>query len=261
VLNWSETRLSRIVTGNYRPTELELTAILAICEVTGNDYQRSLEICRTQDATHWEAPRNAIGDQLHKLTRIAELAESVIPKLLQVQSYTRATLGRSVNIPFDQSNDWISRIDYAQAILEGPKRPSCTFFVHEQALRLPVGNEDVMGQQLHNLVRLNTRNYINIRVIPASIGAYPGMGCAFMLLEFIEDVSPVVYQEDELVAHFREDPERVTSAQRVLAGLSSVALAVPESSSLIDEIATKQFGDSDEYYGNDDDQIIIGSSK
>src|SRR2546421_714981 len=48
------------------------------------------------------------------------------------------------------------------------------FIIHELVLRLPVASNNVMSDQLHHLIRMAVRPYINIRLVPARFGAHAG---------------------------------------------------------------------------------------
>lgn len=65
-----------------------------------------------------------------------------------------------------------------------------------------------MSEQLHELLQMGVRSYINIRVIPAAIGALPGTAGSCRLMEFTE-FKPVAYVEEEMADHFLEQPGEI----------------------------------------------------
>ncbi|MGH8938173.1 MAG: Scr1 family TA system antitoxin-like transcriptional regulator, partial [Actinomycetes bacterium] len=56
--------------------------------------------------------------------------------------------------------------------------------MHEFALRLPVGGPAVMVGRLDHLLRMSTRSYLTLRVVPAARGGHAGIAGQFMLMEF-----------------------------------------------------------------------------
>ena len=48
-----------------------------------------------------------------------------------------------------------------------------TFYLHEFALRLPVGGPVVMVEQWEHLLRMSRRSYLTLRVVPAALGGTP----------------------------------------------------------------------------------------
>ena len=82
-------------------------------------------------------------------------------------------------------------------------------------LRTPVGGLAVMRDQLHHLVRMSTRSYLALRVVPVALGAHAAMTGAFRLMEFAE-FKPVAYLESETSSLFLEKPEESAAYQRIL---------------------------------------------
>ena len=107
-----------------------------------------------------------------------------------------------------------------------------TFYVHEQALRLPIGGPLVMSEQLHHLLRMSVRPYISLRVVPTAIGAHAGLAGSFTLMKF-KGIQPVVFVETENSSLFVEDKAPVTGYQAVLQSLSRAALDEEQSRRLI----------------------------
>jgi hypothetical protein len=126
-----------------------------------------------------------------------------------------------------------------QRILHDEFRPpQCTFYVHEQALRLPVGGDRVMNEQMLQLVLLADRPNIVIRVVPISAGARAALGGPFMLFQY-DLHQPLVYQENGVSGLFVEDLEYVQRCQGQLSRISWVAMDAEESRVLLATMASK----------------------
>jgi hypothetical protein len=161
--------------------------------------------------------------------------------LLQTGEYARALLEQSGTVPdCDVEQRVVARLG-RQALFSRSHRPQITFYVHEFALRLPVGSSEVMSEQLHTLLRLGVRSYITIRVVPVSVGAHAGTAGSCRLMEFAE-FKPVAYVEEETAGHFLEDPVEIASYRGIFAALANSALSEGQSRDLIADLAVELYG-------------------
>ena len=125
-----------------------------------------------------------------------------------------------------------------QVVLRRESPPNCAFFLHENALRMPVGNHAIMNDQLLHLVFASTRPHIDIRVVPAAAGPHPGLGGPFALFES-SGAKRVVYLEHDM-ASLTIDSKACTDWYRdVLEKLASVALNEGESRSWLADLASE----------------------
>ena len=135
-------------------------------------------------------------------------------------------------MPRDEVQDRVAARLARQNLFSRTHRPSCTFFVHEFVLRLPVGGREVMSDQLHALLRMGVRKYITIRVVPATAGAHAAIAGSCTLMEF-SALKPVAYIEEETAGHFLEEPEEIAAYRRIFASLADCALDEGQSRDLI----------------------------
>ncbi|MGH3810430.1 MAG: DUF5753 domain-containing protein [Pseudonocardiaceae bacterium] len=122
-------------------------------------------------------------------------------------------------------------------LIDQDRPASFTFYLHEAALRAPVGGPLVMADQLSYLQRISLRRGLTLRVVPTSLGGHAGMTGAFRLMEFAE-FKPVVYLEGETSCLFLERPEEITAYQRILREFADTALDEKQSRELIATLAT-----------------------
>jgi len=80
-----------------------------------------------------------------------------------------------------------------------------------------------MAEQLHHLLRMSTRSYLTLRVVPAARGGHAGIAGPFMLMEFAE-FKPVAYLDSETACLFLERPEKIAAYQRIVGVLAKTAL-------------------------------------
>jgi transcriptional regulator with XRE-family HTH domain len=242
-LDWSESRVSRFLTGKLAATEVEVSAMAAVFGVTGAERDRLLHLTREQTLTRWGHPEQlrTLADHQSKALRITEFAALTVPALLQTADYARSVLSRSVTIQPDAVEALVAgRVAY-RGVLNRDQPPQYLAFVHEAALRLPVGSPQTMSAQLHDLLRVGVRSHIAIRVIPTSAGAHAGLAGSCCLMEF-SDFAPVVFAEQETAGYFLEEPAGVAVYERIFSSLTAVALGKNESNQLIGKLAVDLYG-------------------
>jgi transcriptional regulator with XRE-family HTH domain len=237
IVGWSETKVSRILTGHVPPSEVELSALLALCRVIGDQREYLLGLCREQAVLNRSTGRYCLVLHQTKAIRLAEFHNSLIPPLIQIDSYASALADRAASLEFDEIKPFVTLRQQAQGVIErtNPHPPLCTIFVHEQALRLPVGDTTVMSDQLHHILRMGERHYLNICIIPTRIGAYPGLGGPFCFMEFA-DFRPTVYIEDEVDGYFMEGSHNIAKYRSLLSALSAVAANAKDSKQIVNDV-------------------------
>lgn len=234
LLDWSESKVSRILTGHLPPSEVEVAALLALCGVVGERRDHLLDLCRDQALYNWSTDRLAVAKHQQAALRLTEFHNSLVPPLLQIEGYARSVASRMVNLEGDDIESWTDMRQRARAVFERvtPKAPPCFFFMHQIALDLPVGSHEIMSEQLHYMLQIGVRRNVTIRLISTSMGAYHGSCGPFSYMEF-SDFRPVVYVEDEVDGHFIEEPTKVANYQRLIAALSAICLDKDESATII----------------------------
>lgn len=126
--------------------------------------------------------------------------------------------------------------DERQEVLRRPRPARFTFFVHEQALRLEIGNKAIMHDQLLKLVLIAALPHVSLRVLPALSGARGVFGGSFQLFEY-RDHQPLVYFSAAWNGVFLEDRDFVADYRRLLPNMASVALDKGQSRVFIAELA------------------------
>ncbi len=243
LLGWSESRVSRLITGKLDASEVEVSALLALYGVVGVERDRLLQLTRDQNVPGWvreELDRTVI-DHLRKSLRTVEFQVSMVPVLLQTEAYARAVISRMANAPIDGTEAFLTNRLSRQTVFSRTKLPQYTFYINEFALHLSVGSQRTMSDQLHHLLRMSVRSHISIYVIPSSVGAHAGLSGSCCLMEF-KGFGPVVYVEGEMAGHFLEEPADVSAYQNVLTALSTLALDQNHSKATISRLAVDRYG-------------------
>lgn len=111
-------------------------------------------------------------------------------------------------------------------------------FIHEQALRLPVGGNRVMNEQLLKLVLIAEQPTITIRVVPTALGARSVHGGSFVLFRY-RGHEPLIYLEQPRLGFFLDGRDHVSTFHEVLADLRAVALDERNSRQLLAALASE----------------------
>lgn len=244
-LTWSTSKLSRIETGKGSCTEAEAAIILGYCRAPIEDVKRILPLCDGDEEGAWlQAFGHRLPDELRTLilseataSEIHELEIIAVPGLLQIEDYARALIGGYGLVPEAGVEPRVRARVIRQGLLRGVNPPSAVFYIHEQALRLPVGGPKVMHEQLLHLMFLASLPRCVIRVIPTAAGPHPGMAGSFRLMRFAEH-SPLVYRELENRGLILESSIDVATYTLILNKVAEVALSAGESRSMLAELAS-----------------------
>lgn len=243
-LGWSDSRVSRLLTGKRGATEADVASFLGVCGVVGEERAYLLKLTRELSVRTWfqqfgpnlPIQIRTLVDLENKATAITQFEALMVPGLLQTDAYARALLSRNANVPAAEIEERVAARVTRRIIFSRENPPRCTFLIHEFALRLRAGTPEVMSDQLHMLLRMSVRSNITIRVVPAAFGAHAGMAGAFTLLESHE-YKPVVYLEEETFGAFLEKPEEIAAYRNVVRDLFTAALEEGESRDLIARLA------------------------
>ena len=249
-LDWSPSRVSRMLSGTRGTTEVDVAMFLTVCGVRGRERKRLLAVCQDQGVPGWlqeygdRLPKQLVTlvDHEDKAQRITDFEATWVPGLLQTPDYARALISRVITVPTDEVEERVAARLARQELFGRGTGARFGFFLHETALRLPVGGAAVLSDQLHHLLRMSVRPPITVRVVPAAVGAHAAVNGSFRLMEFPE-FHPVVYLESDTTALFLEKREQVTAYRRILGALAEVALDEGHSRDLIATVAQELSAD------------------
>lgn len=243
-LDWSETKLSHMLSGRRGVSEADIAALLALTGVVGERREELLELCRESHKQGWwqrhksrlPAPLRTLIAQEDAATALHEYQSMVIPGLLQTAEYMRELLRASTKLPEREIDELVTARLARQGLLSRHDPPSFTFYIDEYALRREGPGPEVMAEQLGHLARLSKRKHISIRVIPGS-SFHAGTTGSFRLTTF-PAMTPVVRVESAISILFIEKDDEVKVYQDILEELDSLALGAEESRMRIAHWAT-----------------------
>ncbi|MEU6954785.1 DUF5753 domain-containing protein [Streptomyces sp. NPDC045714] len=157
--------------GGYAcPDEAYVDALAAMAEERGRgwweDYREDLTSGSLDLA---ELEHHAVG--------IRAVLIMYIPGLLQNEDYARAVFAEAVpELPPARRRRLLSHRLKRRDVLDRENPPTCTFLIHEAALRMTYGDSGVARGQLEYLLRESERDNVTIRVVPFAAGGFPETG-------------------------------------------------------------------------------------
>ncbi|MFJ7212282.1 helix-turn-helix domain-containing protein [Amycolatopsis sp. NPDC098790] len=244
-LDMSAQWVSSVTRGLHRPDPVHLARFLTILGFRGAEYRELMALGEEirkpglleSYAGSWQVQTLAWHEE--RATEIAAFQGVILPGLLHTADYARCLMVETGNVA---SPDGIDERVFArmarQLVLTRRPMIEFRFFIHEFALRLPVGREDrsVMRGQLAHLLRVSAQPNVSIRVVPARIGGHPAISGHFKLIESTE-FEPVVYIDQEISSLFLEAPDEIAVYRQVVARLGDAALDSAQSEAFIADLA------------------------
>ena len=159
--------------------------------------------------------------------------------LLQTEDYARALLG--VDRPDQAEGLLAARMD-RQHILKRENQPALWVVLTEAVLYQEVGGREVMRSQLAHLQEFLAHPWVQIQVLPFSVGQHPGMMGSFTLLRFDGDPD-VIYQEGYAQGHMTANPSVIKERSVGYSRLQAAALSPERSATLIARVMEERYGE------------------
>ncbi|MEV6674844.1 helix-turn-helix transcriptional regulator [Streptomyces sp. NPDC051162] len=222
----------RTMASAYRCPDHELTDALA--SMTGgrtrgwwDEYREHLPVCFADLA---ELEHHATG------LRVALVLH--IPALLQTHEYARAVMRDA--IPPMRAYDVEHRLSHRmkrQAILHSDSPIPYSAVIHEAALRMQFGGPATARAQLRHLIEMSELDNVTIRVIPFSVGTFPGAGQS---ADYVFGTVPgldTVQLDMVHGIHFMDAEAELANYRAIMDGVEAIALEPTQSREFIDSIA------------------------
>ncbi|MGW5862268.1 helix-turn-helix domain-containing protein [Streptomyces sp. NPDC055239] len=173
-------------------------------------------------------------------TEIREFEPTVVPGLLQTAPYARAlTLASHPFATEEFIEDTVAARLERGHILKDAARPVYWAIMHECVLRVPVGGNSVMADQLDRIAQLARDRHVLALVVPYEVGAYASMHGPMKLMEF-DDAPPTLYTETGFSGNLIDEPAVVKRAKATY-DLLGVAVLPPEASLALIESAAGDY--------------------
>lgn len=246
VTGWHRSKVSRVELGQSEISVVDAIHYLAACKVFVTEAKEILDLCRDAERKlgYWVSAHGGwLEDSFSSLIYHEATADcssvyapTVIPGLLQTRGYARALMERIPGLSKEAIDAAVRTRGERQEILRRPRPARFAFFVHEQALRLQIGNTAIMHDQLLKLVLMAALPHVSLRVLPALAGERGVFGGSFELFEY-RDYQSLVYFSAAWNGVFIEDRDFVADYRRLLPAMASAALDKGESRAFVAELA------------------------
>ncbi|MEW2296806.1 helix-turn-helix transcriptional regulator [Streptomyces sp. NPDC006743] len=173
-----------------------------------------------------------------KATYISTYQAQLVYGLLQTPEYARAVLETG---DAERVEELLAARLERQRILEVARPPLALVVLDEAVLHRPIGGVEVMCAQLAHLLRCAERPWVQIQVLPNSVGQHASLAGSFNMLRFDSD-HELVYTEDLISGHMTADTDTVREGARRYASLQAAALSQEESAKLIKRVMEERYG-------------------
>ncbi|WP_019055641.1 helix-turn-helix domain-containing protein [Streptomyces prunicolor] len=168
---------------------------------------------------------------------IEEWAPSLIPGLLQTESYAKAVVRTSLPWlpPETVEKQVAARLDRAK-FWDRDERPSFWAVLHESLIRKPLLPPEGMAVQLEHIGQVISRNQGVLQVLPETAVAHPFMMGMIKVMTF-PDAPPVVYTEGLHSGQLIDYPALVKDYRRSYDLLRAAALPPDASLAMVEQMA------------------------
>ncbi|MCX4693582.1 helix-turn-helix transcriptional regulator [Streptomyces sp. NBC_01408] len=170
----------------------------------------------------------------------------LVDGLLQTTEYARAVLGVWGEEELDSK---VAARMERQRILDRENPPLMWVVMSETALHQEIGGREVMRNQLAHLLALESREWVQVQILPFEAGAHAGQPGSFSLLRF-DDNPDLVYTEDFVQGHMTANPQAFREGSLRYDHLQAAALSVEASAARIARVMEERYGDHPEPDGH-----------
>ncbi|SDO88684.1 Helix-turn-helix domain-containing protein [Actinopolyspora xinjiangensis] len=241
-LGCSAAKITHLETGRYQQQPDEMSTLLIHYGVARHDIDRLTSLAASSNSHTWWAPwANVVPDWLKTFVGLEGIACSefiymplVLPGLLQTAGYAAALTSASVRVRTDHSERFVNFRLARQQRLLAEDSLRLTAVLEESILDRPVGDREVMNEQLRQLASTARRDNVDIRVLPTRAGPHAALSGGFTVLNFAQAQS-IGYIELQDGAVYIQNQEQVADYTRSGERLLSTALSPDDSVAAIEE--------------------------
>ncbi|MEV7283704.1 helix-turn-helix transcriptional regulator [Streptomyces sp. NPDC093252] len=235
IVNYTGSLVGQIETARKLPTEAFSERVDAALG-TGGVLSRLLVLVLRSQLPAWF---QQVAELQTRATEVLCFEAQIVHGLLQTSAYARSVLGLLDDADLDDR----TAVRLArQRIFEKSRPPVFWAILSEAALRLRIGGNDVMREQLARLLAFEHNPRVNVQVLPFSAGAHAGMTGSFDLFRFPSD-PPIVYTEGYGSGHPTANPDTVQDCSLRYDHLQAAALSLRDSAELIRHVMEERYGE------------------
>ena len=178
-----------------------------------------------------------LAETEHYATSLRSAQITHMPGLLQHEDYARAVFAEAV--PHLSSEDLERKVTFRMrrsGVLDRPQPPTCTFLVHEAALRMRFGGRQVTKVQLEHLLKRSDSDNVSLRILPFSAGCFPSAGSSTLYACGPVPQLDTVQTDTPTGAGFLHSETHLANYRAVLDRMEQLALSPERSRNFVREV-------------------------
>lgn len=224
LINCSRSTISRLESGDAKLNDNQAATLDSAWRL-GHFFAVALWFARLGYDPNWQ--KNYV--QFESRASIVQMfSNQLVPVLFQTPEYARALLVAGRNADVD--GDLARRMARQEPLTRVPP-PELWLLLSESVLEWPVGNVQILKQQLAHLHDLSHLPHVTIRVVPKSAGAYEGLDGSFKVITVKE--GEVGFIEAPTGGRLVMDADEARDLRLRFERIGAVALPVDSSRDLI----------------------------
>jgi transcriptional regulator with XRE-family HTH domain len=253
-LEWSETKLWRIETGQTSLRSLDVEAMCRIYGASPDVTEALMALAKeTRARGWWHSYGDVIPETFDLYIGLEQAAErlcwytaELVPGLLQTAAYARAIIRAGLPEASEEEVERRvrARIGRQELLVRTTAPPTVKVVLNEAVLRRPVGGREVMVGQLERLMAATNHPHVSIRVMPFEVGLNYGLlSGPFVMMRFPtagdgrELEPPTVYVDGFTGALYLEKPKEVDRYEAAFDAIWASASNEARSRGLLHEAA------------------------
>lgn len=245
-LGCSESKISRMETGERGLYADDVAAVLGFLRVSGQARQELLALVRAGEERNWHEIGYQLPSMMKDLIRLEDEASVIrgyepmlVPGLAQAPDYARALMralsDRRTELEIDSM---VAARMRRQLVLSRVDPPQVDLMMEEMVLRRTMGDPVTMYGQLQHLLAIAARRNVIVRVLPFDAVSSVATQGSLKILDF-PDQPTLCYEESRTTCAFLEDEEYIATAKVVWKTMSAAALSEEDSRQLIADLADR----------------------
>ncbi|WP_326567692.1 helix-turn-helix transcriptional regulator [Amycolatopsis rhabdoformis] len=240
-VGFSASKISRMESGARGVTEIDATLFAANCGASRAEVLRLVRLINeVDDGYRLRLLREQMQLMISSETAASEIINyesQLIPGLLQTEGYARAVFHWLGKFTGEMGEAAVRKRLDRQKFLRRPNPPRFVTYIHEEVLRAPVAEPEVMHDQILHLLFASSEPQSVLRVIPTDRCPAGVFGPAFRLLKY-PNHKPVVYVENQFTSLYIESPEDLDQYRYVLEKVKGFALDADRSREFLATVAS-----------------------
>ncbi|MCA6094454.1 helix-turn-helix domain-containing protein [Streptomyces sp. SCA3-4] len=184
-LGTNRTGISNIEAGRFGVSAERVRALARIYACTDRPYVEALaEMAEERGKQWWEEYRGSVikgaidvAELEHHARALRTVQIMHMPGPLQTEDYAKAVFATAA--PRLTPAELRRRLSFRMRrrdVLDKDTPPTCTFLIHESAMRMQFGGPKVILRQLEHVLEASERDNVTIRAIPFTAGGFPNAG-------------------------------------------------------------------------------------